>query len=176
MTLTTVTADRKQIENILGQTSELSRRPLSLEEFLEKNMEVPRHLRTVEEFASLVERLELSQRFLQKHILFKSDRYYWQPILENPDIEILVCCWLPGQSSGIHLHKGTALNATKVLMGGIVQEYYEPDESALLVRRSAEEVSVGNVTWVDRYQFHQLVNQSAENCVTLHFYSPARQD
>ena len=175
MTLTTVTTDRKQIDNFLGQTSDLSRRPLSLEEFLAAILDVPRHLRTVEEFASLVERLQLSRSFLQKHVLFKSDRYYWQPILQNPDIEILTCCWLPGQSSGIHPHKGTALNATKVLTGSIVQEYYEPDESALLVRRNAEEVSAGNITWVDRYQYHQLVNQSKNSCVTLHFYSPARQ-
>ncbi|WRH69174.1 MAG: hypothetical protein RSE13_05545 [Planktothrix sp. GU0601_MAG3] len=37
-----------------------------------------------------------------------------------------------------------------------------------------ETVSAGEITWTDRYEYHQLVNNSAEDCVTLHVYAPVR--
>ncbi|NER34144.1 MAG: hypothetical protein F6J93_08895 [Oscillatoria sp. SIO1A7] len=68
-----------------------------------------------------------------------------------------------------------SLGRDRSLLAALETRFFQT-KTGFLVRRSAEEVSAGNVTWVDRYQFHQLVNQSTENCVTLHLYSPARQD
>lgn len=148
---------------------------LNLEEFLSEMMDTPPHQVTLDHFKGLVARLQLSEAFVNKHIRFKSDRYYWKYVLRNDDIEILVCGWMPGQKSTIHLHKGASLNVTRVLFGTITEEIYEEVGSEIKLLRETDR-NAGELATTERYQYHQLVNNSTENSVTLHFYSPVRSD
>lgn len=149
--------------------------PLTLEDFLNANMAVPSHLRTLEHLKPLVARLELSESFWRQFVLFHPDRYQWKMIVRNDDVEIALICWLPGQKSGVHPHKNAALNVTKVLQGSITQQYYRPDHQRQLVLEQEVTVSDGEITWTDRYEYHQLVNNAEQNCITLHVYTPVRE-
>ena len=157
-------------------TVEQLKTPLSLEEFLSEIMDTPPHQRTIEEMKQLIARLQLSDTFLKKFILFKPDRYYWKLLLQNEDLEGLVCCWMPGQKSGIHRHTGVSLNVTRVLIGTITEQLFKVDEQNHLVLCDEGQVAQGGLACTERYQYHQLVNNSTENCVTLHFYSPVRPE
>ncbi len=64
---------------------------------------------------------------------------------------------------------------TKVLQGSITQQYYRPDHQRQLVLDQEVTVSAGEITWTDRYEYHQLVNHTEQNCITLHVYSPVRE-
>lgn len=148
-------------------------RPLPLEAFLAEMADIPPHELKIAQFHNLVARLQLSDAFLEKFILFKSDRYFYKSVARNDAVEIITCCWMPGQKSGIHAHTGTALNVTRVLRGTITEELYEiAGEDILLFR--ATELSKGGFATTERYQFHQLANNSGDKVVTLHVYTPAR--
>jgi len=146
---------------------------LSLEEFLVAVIISLSQL-TLEQLKELVTRLELNSSLLHKLFLFKPTRYYWKYILKNDELEVLICCWLPGQKSGEHLHRGGALNVTKVLMGSIVHERYAANDSGEIEKYCEEVLGENELTWVDRSEWHQLANYSTEKSVTLHFYTPSR--
>ncbi|WP_234996665.1 cysteine dioxygenase [Planktothrix sp. PCC 11201] len=122
----------------------------------------------------MVTRLHLPKECWEAFVLFLPDRYGHQILCRNDSVEVLVMCWGPGQLSGVHPHKQAALNVTKVLQGSITQQRYIADEKRKLFCWKKETVSAGEITWTDRYEYHQLVNNSDEDCVTLHVYSPVR--
>lgn len=148
---------------------------MSIEEFLCKMLEIPPHELTLEVFKDLVAGVEFSDRFLNKHIRFKSDRYYWKNVLRTDAVEIIVCCWMPGQKSNIHFHKGASLNVSRVLMGTITEELYQESGQDIVLYKETD-LSQGGFTTTERYQYHQLVNNSMQKSATLHFYSPSRPD
>ncbi|MBE9143551.1 cysteine dioxygenase [Planktothrix mougeotii] len=148
--------------------------PLMIEEFLIRLKQIPSHQLTLDTLKDLVTRLHLPKECWEAFVLFLPDRYRWETLLRNDDVEIVVICWASGQTSGVHPHRNAALNVTKVLQGSIIQQRYIPDEQRKLILWKEETVSTGEITWTDRYEFHQLVNNSAEDCITLHVYSPVR--
>lgn len=152
-----------------------SRYTFSLEKFLCEMMETPPYKLTLENFKALVARLQLEDSFLQKHVLFRPDKKYgWKPVLLTPSVEILTCCWMPGQESGIH-DRGNSLNVTRVIQGVCTAQIYEVLGQELLLSKE-EEIHANQLTGVERQpQFHQLINKSTiEPLVTLHFYCPTR--
>ncbi len=155
-------------------TKVLPTRPLSLEAFLAEMADIPPHELKIEQLHNLVARLQLSDAFLDKFILFKSgDRYFYKSVARNDAVEIITCCWLPGQASGIHAHTASALNVTRVLRGTITEELYEISGEDILLCR-ATELSKGGFATTERYQYHQLANNSPAKVVSLHVYAPAR--
>ncbi|VXD25189.1 cysteine dioxygenase [Planktothrix paucivesiculata] len=148
--------------------------PLNIEKFLLQLKKIPSHLLTLDTLKDLVTCFDLPKECWEAFVLFLPDRYGYQTFLRNDQVELMIICWAPGQISGVHPHKNSALNVTKVLQGSISQQRYIPDEKRKLVRWKEETVSAGEITWTDRYEYHQLVNNSDEDCVTLHVYSPVR--
>ncbi|WP_254173856.1 cysteine dioxygenase [Planktothrix pseudagardhii] len=161
-------------QNNAVPSSDRAIKALNLEKFVMAMKVIPSHLLTLDKLKDLVTRLDLPKECWEAFVLFLPDRYGWQTLVRNDDFEIVVICWAPGQTSGVHPHKNAALNVTKVLQGSITQQRYIPDEQRQLILWKEETVNAGDVTWTERYEFHQLVNQSSENCVTLHVYSPVR--
>ncbi|CAD5938318.1 Cysteine dioxygenase [Planktothrix agardhii] len=147
---------------------------LTIENFLIKIKAIPSYQLSLETFKDLVTRLHLPKECWEAFVLFLPDRYGHQILFRNDHVEALVMCWGPGQLSGIHPHKQAALNITKVLQGSITQQRYITDGKKKLFLWKQETVSAGEITWTDRYEYHQLINNSAEDCVTLHVYSPVR--
>ncbi|MCB8758761.1 cysteine dioxygenase [Planktothrix agardhii] len=167
------------ISQIVQQNNGVSSRkrvsqPLTIEKFLIEIKKIPSHLLTLETFKDLVTRLHLPKEFWEAFVLFLPDRYGHQILFRNDYVEALVICWAPGQTSGVHPHKNAALNVTKVLEGSITQQRYIPDEKRKLFCWKEETVSAGEITWTDRYEYHQLVNNSDEDCVSLNLYAPVR--
>lgn len=148
--------------------------PLMIEEFLIQLKKIPSHQLTLETLKDLVTRLHLSKEFWEAFVLFLPDKYGHQILFRNDSVEALVMCWGPGQLSGVHPHKNSALNVTKVLQNSISQQRYILDEKRKLVRWKEETVSAGEITFTDRYEWHQLVNKSGEDCITLNVYTPVR--
>jgi|694.fasta_scaffold38246_5 predicted metal-dependent enzyme (double-stranded beta helix superfamily) len=146
----------------------------TIEKFLIEIKKIPSHQLTLETFKDLVTSLHLSKEFWEAFVLFLPDKYGHQILFRNDDVEALVMCWGPGQASGIHLHKHSALNVTKVLYGEITQQRYIADEKRKLFCWKEETVSAGEITFTDRYEWHQLVNKSGEDCVSLNLYAPVR--
>ncbi|MFY7802591.1 MAG: cysteine dioxygenase [Limnoraphis robusta] len=167
------------ISQIVQQNNGVSSRkrvsqPLTIEKFLIPLKEIPSHLLTLDTFKDLVTRLDLPKEFWEAFVMFHPDRYGHQILFRNDYVEALVICWAPGQTSGVHPHKNAALNVTKVLEGSITQQRYIPDEKRKLFCWKEETVSAGEITWTDRYEYHQLVNNSDEDCVSLNLYAPVR--
>ncbi len=148
--------------------------PLTIEEFLIKIKAIPSHQLTLEQFKKLVTALHLPKECWEAFVLFLPDKYGHQILFRNDHVEALVMCWGPGQLSGVHPHKNAALNVTKVLQGSITQQRYIADEKRKLFCWKEETVSAGEITFTDRYEYHQLANNSAEDCVTFHVYLPVR--
>ena len=87
--------------------------------------------------------------------------------IEMKNFEILVICWQPGQGSPIHNHaeRGCVL---RVLEGELQEVRYYADE-----REEKTILDINRSTYIDNsIGLHKIVNQSDENTVSLHIYSP----
>ena len=124
-----------------------------------------------DDLLALTEQLELPDDLVETHLAFDPDSYARNLVLRTPDLELLVLCWLPGQRSTIHDHGGS-VGVVRVHKGDLTSRLYSaPDgEPARMV--SEDVVGPGTHAAVDLPDIHQLANESRENLVTIHLYSP----
>lgn len=90
-----------------------------------------------------------------RHLIFKTD-----------NLEVLLVCWLPGQSAEIHDH-GNSDAITLILEGQMAHTTYYPDGtkvSGILQAGDIEHIPVGVK--------HEVINNSNQKLITLHIYSP----
>ncbi len=97
---------------------------------------------------------------------FDENRYARHLVLKTDNMEVLVVCWMPGQGTAIHGH-GPTDGVVVVLEGEIRNLNIHPD--------GHQEASVwrkGDILHTPVGFRHQMTNQSAEKCITLHIYAP----
>src|SRR4051812_11379340 len=88
------------------------------------------------------------------------------------DYEAWLLTWLPGQSTGLHDHGGSA-GAFTVLSGVVEESTLPPTRSrgpAALVHRT---LTAGRVRAFGPDYVHDVTNNGAEPAVSLHVYAPA---
>ena len=88
------------------------------------------------------------------------------------DYEAWLLTWLPGQSTGLHDHGGSA-GAFTVLQGVVEESTLAPGRTprpAALVHRT---LTAGRVRAFGSDYVHDVTNTGGEPAVSLHVYAPA---
>ncbi len=105
---------------------------------------------------------------------FNQDKYVRIRLYDNENFEVLILCWLKGQTTRIHDHAGS-LCAVKILQGIGKETLYTPKGNGRKVKALKNTlISKGSVTVSSDSDIHSLgvSNNSADSLVTLHIYSP----
>ncbi|GAB7042108.1 MULTISPECIES: cysteine dioxygenase [Catenuloplanes] len=87
------------------------------------------------------------------------------------DHEAWLLTWLPGQSTDLHDHGGSA-GAFAVVAGELTEETVRAGAGGAAVLRSAS-FTAGDVRPFGSQHVHRIVNASAGPAISLHVYGPA---
>jgi hypothetical protein len=111
---------------------------------------------------------------LERRFVFDEQAYVRRILHWGPDLEVVLLCWGPGQSSAIHDHQGSNC-VTRVLSGRFLERRFCEDEaSGLYLEVTAQTLGVGDVSGMDGQQVHQMTNALVrDRGALLNFYSPA---
>ena len=112
----------------------------------------------------------LNSAALADYINFCSERYSRNLLAHGPQFYALVMCWLPGQASPIHDHKGAACGV-RVIEGTATETAFRC-EGGRLVEASVTTLAAGEVCGSFDDDIHEIRNNGDANLVTLHVYSP----
>jgi cysteine dioxygenase len=103
----------------------------------------------------------------KQHIKFNPDKYMRIYLHKNDYYEVILICWSPNQSSGIHDHptRGCLL---KLLQGKLTEVLYNKD----LTIKSSAIISPGDISYQEgAVGIHNIINMDTES-VSLHIYAP----
>jgi predicted metal-dependent enzyme (double-stranded beta helix superfamily) len=107
-----------------------------------------------------------------QHLAFDPSGYLRRRLFLNNEWEILLLCWLPGQSTAIHDH-GASLGYTLVLMGDLVETTYRwRGEGTPMERLGDCTLGSHQVTTEVHDTIHTVSNRGAAPAASLHLYSP----
>ena len=108
----------------------------------------------------------------QPHVRFAHESRWSVRVAVTADYEAWLLTWLPGQSTGLHDHGGSA-GAFAVLDGVVEESTLAPAAShrpAALVQRT---LSAGRVRSFGPDYVHDVTNTGSAPAVSLHVYAPA---
>ena len=108
----------------------------------------------------------------QPHVRFAHESRWSVRVAVTADYEAWLLTWLPGQSTGLHDHGGSA-GAFAVLAGVVEESTLAPAASrgpAALVHRT---LSAGRVRSFGTDYVHDVTNTGSAPAVSLHVYAPA---
>lgn len=108
----------------------------------------------------------------RRHVRFAHETRWSVRVAVTADYEAWLLTWLPGQSTGLHDHGGSA-GAFTVLEGVLEESTIAPGLSrgpAALVQRT---LRGGRVRAFGPDYLHDVTNSSAAPAVSLHVYAPA---
>ena len=94
-------------------------------------------------------------------------RWYRRLGTENPDYELWLLSWLPGQRTGFHDH-GDAAGAFAVAAGELLESTGRPGGTAV----SGRDVGAGSVRSFGAAYLHDVRNVTDRPAVSVHAYSP----
>jgi cysteine dioxygenase len=115
-----------------------------------------------------------AERDWREFALFSEHGYTRNLVAREPEFELLILCWRPGQESAIHNHEGQDCWMA-VLAGDIEEQRYAwPDGSGALCGKGAMTFREGEVAFIRDEMGLHLVRPSAPSAaggITLHLYS-----
>ena len=112
----------------------------------------------------------LTSAALSDYIHFSEQHYSRNLLAHGPQFYALVMCWLPGQASPIHDHRGAACGV-RVIEGSATETSFRW-HGERLVENGIETLVAGEVCGSFDDDIHEIRNNGTENLVTLHVYSP----
>ena len=118
-----------------------------------------------------LEGLDLPQAAFSSYTDFDPGGYTRTLLHSGPAYEALSLCWLPGQHSAIHDHRGSNC-AFRVLMGRATETIYAIDGQGLAHTGDQNHYTTGFVAASSDLDVHRVSNLEGEDLVTLHIYSP----
>ncbi len=104
------------------------------------------------------------------HVHFDEQRYARNLVAHGPQFYALLLCWLPGQASPIHDHRGASCGV-RVIQGTATETSFRW-QGERLVEDSVTTMLAGEVCGSFDDDIHEIRNDAADNLVTLHVYSP----
>ena len=100
------------------------------------------------------------------------DRWYHR-LDSTPDYEVWLLTWLPGQSTDLHDHGGSA-GAFQVISGSLTEDTVIPGVAGRsLPRITARELGEGAGRRFGARHIHRVANRSNRPAISLHVYAPA---
>jgi predicted metal-dependent enzyme (double-stranded beta helix superfamily) len=118
--------------------------------------------------ARIAAELALREQLWRPHVRFRHPRHYTR-LLARPGWEAWLLTWLPGQSTGLHDHGGSA--GAFAVLEGVLEETVLTGGADALVRRSRPYTS-GQVRRFGSHHVHDVAPADAP-AVSLHVYAPA---
>jgi predicted metal-dependent enzyme (double-stranded beta helix superfamily) len=115
----------------------------------------------------LAAELAARDQLWRPHVRFRHPRHYTR-LLARPGWEAWLLTWLPGQSTGLHDHGGSA--GAFAVVEGILEEAVLAPEAGRLVRR-LRTYAAGEVRAFGRHHVHDVA-PAAGPAVSLHVYAP----
>lgn len=111
-------------------------------------------------------------KLLGPHLGFEDAGYFRKRLYRDREWEMLLLCWLPGQTTVIHDHM-TSWGATLVLAGEVTESLFRwRGEGRPLERKVARSLGVRKTTVETVTTLHKVENASKMPAVSLHLYSP----
>ena len=131
---------------------------------------------TREEMLAWAAAVDLDAVDLDGYCSFCDERYTRNPVLKNEHFELVVICWKAGQKSPIHDH-GVS-NCLYVVTGGTMSEeiYERAGQNGHVRMVESRAWGRGDHTIADGPTIHRVCNDSDEDLVTIHLYSPPLPD
>jgi hypothetical protein len=111
----------------------------------------------------------------QPHVRFAHESRWSVRVAVTGDYEAWLLTWLPGQSTGLHDHGGSA-GAFAVLAGAVEESTLAPAYSPRRTRPAAlvhRTLSTGRVRAFGADYVHDVTNTGRVPAVSLHVYAPA---
>ena len=125
------------------------------------------HLATARRYAARPQDWPLAPRFDPR-------RRWYHRLATEPDGEVWVLSWLPGQGTDLHDHGGSA--GAFVIVSGALTEGPFADPRGRSPRLKHRRYDAGQGRSFGRHHIHQIVNLGDEPAVSLHVYSPALRE
>jgi len=124
-----------------------------------------------EEMLAFARSIDLGRLDCGPYRRFAPARYARNTVLLNEHVELVVICWLPGQSTAIHDH-GKSHCLYLVVEGTMKEELFHVPPAGEPVRLRARTFARGDITLAGPKDVHRILNETAAELVTLHMYSP----
>ncbi len=125
-----------------------------------------------DEMIALAKSVDLDALELGEYRCFRPDCYSRNRVLQNEHFELVVLCWGPRHKSSIHDH-GISNCLYLVLEGEMEEELYEAAEGGgEPVKTKTACYARGELTLAGGEIVHRISNNSDDQLVTLHIYSP----
>lgn len=103
--------------------------------------------------------------------VYSADHYTRTTLFKDDHIEIVVICFLPGQTSSVHDHKGSNC-VVRMIKGKMLETLFAQEENGDYSVSSYHYLTTGDISGLDGTQIHQLANVSSDGSILLNFYSP----
>ncbi len=117
--------------------------------------------------------LALKPEEIERYKYFSDENYQRNLIREGNVYHALLLCWLPGQRSPIHDHKGSSCGV-RVIEGVGMETVFAQTEEGLVYPYNSMPRREKEVFGSQDLDIHQMSNlqASGKNLITLHVYSP----
>jgi predicted metal-dependent enzyme (double-stranded beta helix superfamily) len=106
---------------------------------------------------------------------FDPHRRWYHRLAAEPDGEVWVLTWWPGQGTDIHDHGGSA-GAFVVVAGALTERTFTADPGGGPLRSNDRVRSAGQGRSFGRRHIHQVTNNGVEPAISVHAYSPALRE
>ncbi|KWW97253.1 Cysteine dioxygenase type I [Carbonactinospora thermoautotrophica] len=103
---------------------------------------------------------------------FTRDRRWYRLLRREPESEVWLLSWLPGQRTGLHDHGG-AFGVFALAVGALTERSFDQHADRRGGRLRELTVRTDQVRVFGPHHVHDLGNESAAPAVSVHVYSPA---
>ncbi|MCW2810280.1 MAG: putative cysteine dioxygenase [Friedmanniella sp.] len=136
-------------------------------------MPASRRPRTPIDLAATALRLADQRALWEPLVQFDPVSRFYARLAAQPDFEVWLLTWVPGQGTDWHDHGGSA-GAFVVLTGALTEEHarVRPDRLPTIEPR-ARTLSAGALRPFGTQHLHRVRNDGLAPAVSLHVYSPA---
>ena len=129
----------------------------------------------LDELDSRLSSLELNINALEECIGYSNDGYQRNVISKNENYELVAICWSPGQETPIHDHVGSDC-AFLIVSGTCTETVFETNDEGLATPILSREYKPGGICAAEEADIHRISNESNENLINLHVYTPPLRD
>jgi cysteine dioxygenase len=118
-------------------------------------------------------RTSLTLDQVRPFLRFSADHYVRNLVYAGPSYQALVLCWLSGQRSPIHDHRGSSC-AVKILSGLATETTFAFAANGMIYATGSRLLVAGDSCATQDADMHQMSNLQSpgQDLVTLHIYSP----